>query len=204
MPVPIVCPMSDADTADIGRMAVQAVDLMRGAVGQIPTSSWDAPSNLAGWSVRDLVAHATGSATKIVMLVEGGELWDGPSKPSDWTYDDPEAQLGTLGVRLRDALSTADLDTVRASPEGEVPVRRALMYPVSDLALHSWDVHRSLGARIDVPGDLLALCDSLVTSVPEAMLRRPGGFGPAQPVSSESSPTDRLMAFLGRSVADES
>jgi hypothetical protein len=39
-----------------------------------------------------------------------------------------------------------------------------------------------------------------VESVPEGMLRRPGGFGAAQPVPEDSTPTARLMAYLGRSV----
>ncbi|MFZ1176020.1 MAG: TIGR03086 family protein, partial [Mycobacterium sp.] len=82
----------------------------------------------------------------------------------------------------------------------EVPLHRALTYPVSDLALHSWDVHCSQGWLIELPEDLLALCRGLVESVPEDMLRRPGGFGPAQSAPADSTPTARLMAYLGRSV----
>jgi hypothetical protein len=36
--------------------------------------------------------------------------------------------------------------------------------------------------------------------VPEDKLRRPGGFGPAKPVSEDATPTTRLMAYFGRSV----
>ncbi|MGC2653194.1 MAG: TIGR03086 family metal-binding protein [Mycobacterium sp.] len=194
--------MNDDTTAQIGLMAVAAIDLLIDAVSQIQPESWDNPSNLDDWSLRDLVGHVTGSATKIVTLAEDGELWDGPSEPADWTYDDPVGALRELATRLQDALPTADLDALRISPEGEVPLRRALTYPVSDLALHSWDIHRSQGQLVELPGDLLALCTGLVGSVPEAVLRRPGGFGPAQPAPIDSSPTSRLMAFLGRSVDD--
>ena len=48
---------------------------------------------------------------------------------------------------------------------------------------------------------LLAFCEQLAESVPEEALRRPGGFGPAQPVPEGASPTDRLMAYFGRPVA---
>ena len=51
------------------------------AVEQIPPDSWDQPSNLEGWSLRDLVGHATDSAAKIVTLVGDGEVWGGPSQP---------------------------------------------------------------------------------------------------------------------------
>lgn len=191
--------MNDA-TAPIAMMATEAIDLFIDAVDQTPPDSWDQPSNLEDWSLRDLVGHATGSAAKIVTLVEDGEIWSGPSQPSDWVCEDPAARLRELAARLQDALPRADLDAMRVSPEGEVPLHRALTYPVSDLALHSWDVHRSQGRRVELPGDLLALCRGLVESVPENMLRRPGGFGPAQPAPKDSTPTARLMAYLGRPV----
>ncbi|WP_190818545.1 TIGR03086 family metal-binding protein [Saccharopolyspora pogona] len=190
--------MNDA-TAPIGTMATEAMDLLIKAVEQTPPESWDQPSNLEGWSVRDLVGHATGSAAKIVTLVEDGEVWGGPSEPADWVCDAPAARLHELAARLRDALP-ADLGAPRASPEGEVPLHRALTYPVSDLALHSWDVHRCQGRLVELPGDMLAFCRRLVESVPEDMLRRPGGFGPAQSAPADSTPTARLMAHLGRSV----
>ena len=191
--------MDDA-TARIGMMATEAIDLLIEAVDQTPLESWDQPSNLEGWSLRDLVGHATGSAAKIVTLVEDGDVWAGPSQPADWVCEDPAARLRGLAARLHDALPGANLNAMRASPEGEVPLHRALTYPVSDLALHSWDVHCSQGRLIELPRDLLALCRGLVESVPEDMLRRPGGFGPAQSAPADSTPTARLMAYLGRSV----
>ncbi len=150
--------------------------------------------------MRELVGHATGSAAKIVTLVEAGEVWDGPSEPADWVCEDPAARLRELAARLTDALPGADMHAMRPSPQGQVPLHRALMYPVSDLALHSWDVYASRGRLIELPEDLLELCRGLVESLPENMLRRPGGFGPAQPAPEGSTPTARLMAYLGRSV----
>lgn len=186
-------------TVRIGPMATEAMDLLIEAVEQTPPESWDRPSNLDDWTVRDLVGHATGSAAKIVTLVEDGKVW-GRSEPADWMCDDPAARLRELGDRLRDALPGADLDGPRTSPQGEVPLHRALTYPISDLALHSWDVHRSQGRLVELPDELLAFCRGLVESVPEDMLRRPGGFGPARPAPDGATPTARLMAHLGRSV----
>lgn len=193
--------MSDV-TVPIGELAGEALELFIDAVDQIPAHGWDQPSNLEDWSMRDLVGHATGSAAKIVALVEGGEIWDGPSRPADWITDDPGARLRELAARLRETVPDADLDAQRHSPQGQVPLRRALAFPVADLALHSWDVHRSLGRRAELPEALLALSRRLVESAPQDMLRRPGGFGPAQPAPDDATPTVRLMAFLGRSVRD--
>lgn len=186
-------------TVLIGPMAGEAMNLVIGAVEQTPPENWDRPSNLDGWSLRELVGHVTGSAAKIVTLVENGEIW-GRSEPADWMCDDPAARLREFRDRLRATLPGADLDEPRTSPQGEVPLHRALTYPVSDLALHSWDIHRSQGRLIELPDELLAFCRDLVESVPEDMLRRPGGFGPACPAPEDASPTARLMAYLGRPV----
>ena len=191
--------MNDTD-GRVGTMATEAIELLIDAVHQTPPDSWDKPSSLEGWSVRDLVGHATGSAAKVVTLVEDGNVWDHPSRPADWVCDDPAARLCELAARLQEALPGADFDALRASPQGEVQLRRALTFPVSDLALHSWDVHWSQGRSIELPDDLLALCRELVESLPENLLRRPGGFGPARSAPEGSTPTARLMAYLGRSV----
>ncbi|WP_374025501.1 TIGR03086 family metal-binding protein [Mycobacterium sp. HNNTM2301] len=190
----------DDPTSRIGAMATEAFDLLIDAVDDISPDSWDQPSNLAGWSVRDLVGHVTGSAAKVVTLVEDGDIWEGPSQPSQWACDDPAARLRELATRLHGALPGADLDGMRKSPEGQVPLRRALMFPVSDLAMHAWDIQRSQGRLIELPEDLLALSRGLVESVPEPLLRRPGGFGPAHSAPADATPTARIMAYLGRSV----
>ena len=184
----------------MGAAATAALSLLIDTVEQIPADGWEQPSNLDGWNVRDLVGHATGSAAKIVALVEDKEIWTGPSKPSDWACDEPAARLRELATRLCQALPDVDFAAPRVSPAGEVPLYRAMAFPVADLAIHSWDVHRSFQRLIELPDALLGLCSRLVESVPEDRLRGPGAFGPAQPAPQNSTPTARLMAYLGRSV----
>lgn len=189
----------DEANAPIGTMAAEALDLFIAAVEATPPESRELPSNMDDWTVGELVGHATGSAAKVVALVENREVW-GRSEPSDWVVDDPAVRLRELAAQLRDALPGADFESPRTSPGGEVPLHQALAYPVSDLALHSWDLHRSQGRIVELPDDLLAFCGGLVESLPEDMLRRPGAFGPAQPSPDDATPTSRLMAHLGRSV----
>ena len=113
VPARTVSLMSEDTTPELGVLAVEALDLLTAAVRDVPADRWDDPSILQDWTLRELVAHATGSATRIIVLAEDGELWDGPSEPSDWMYDNPADQLSALGIRLRDALPTADLDAPR-------------------------------------------------------------------------------------------
>ena len=183
--------MNDYVAAQVGARASEAMGFLVDAVEQIPSESWDQPSNLDGWSIRDLVVHTTGSAAKFVTLAEGGEVGQEPSEP-----DDPVGQLRGLAARLKDALARADLSAMR----GDVPLRQALRFPVFGLTIHVWDVYRSQHRPVDVPEDLLAFCREVVESMPEDELRRPGLFGPAQPVPDGATPTDRLMAYAGRPV----
>ena len=46
--------MNDVE-GDIGALATEAMNLLIEAVEQIPAESWDQPSNLDGWSLRELV-----------------------------------------------------------------------------------------------------------------------------------------------------
>jgi uncharacterized protein (TIGR03086 family) len=187
-------------TDPIGRLAAEAIQLLIDAVEQTPPEAWNQPSNLEDWNVGQVVGHATGSAAKIVTLVEGGEIWSGPSQPADWMSEDPAGRLREFTERLGEALPRADWDVIVPAPEGEVPLRRALIFPVADLALHSWDVHRSQRRSIELPEELIALCCGLIDSLPESLMRRPGAFGPAKPAPTDATPTIRLMAHLGRKV----
>ena len=160
----------------IAARAIEAMDFLVDAVQQIPSDSWDQPSNLDGWSIRDLVVHTTGSAAKLVALAEGET-----SQPTD--------DLRQLAVRLNDAL-------VKADPDPDT----SLSFPIVGLTIHAWDIYQSQHQPVEVPDDLLTFCRQAVEAVPEAELRRPGMFGPAQTVSDDATPTAQFMAYVGRAT----
>ena len=160
----------------IAARAIEAMDFLVDAVQQIPSDSWDQPSNLDGWSIRDLVVHTTGSAAKLVALAEGET-----SQPTD--------DLRQLAVRLKDAL-------VKADPDPDT----SLSFPIVGLTIHAWDIYQSQHQPVEVPDDLLTFCRQVVEAVPEDELRRPGLFGPAKPAPEDATPTVRFMAYVGRSA----
>jgi uncharacterized protein (TIGR03086 family) len=180
-------------------VAPRALELFIEAVERTPPEAWDRESNLGEWSVRELIGHGTGSADRLVRLSERGEF-GGFSEPADFFCEDPAARLREIQQRLREFLGAANPDAPCSSPQGEVPLRQAMSFPVADLAIHSWDVHRSRGADVELPADVLAFCREMVDSVPDELMRRPGSFGPAQPAPASATPTARLMAHLGRGV----
>jgi uncharacterized protein (TIGR03083 family) len=160
----------------IAARAIEAMDFLIDAVAQIPSESWDQPSNLDGWSIRDLVVHTTGSAAKLVALAEGET-----SQPTD--------DLRQLAVRLKDAL-------VKADPDPDT----SLSFPIVGLTIHAWDIYQSQHQPVEVPDDLLTFCRQEVEAVPEDELRRPGMFGPAQPAPEDATPTAQFMAYVGRAA----
>jgi uncharacterized protein (TIGR03086 family) len=69
-----------------------------------------------------------------------------------------------------------------------------------ELAVHGWDVAQSCGDPRPIPPDLAdELLDLAVVLIraPD----RPGRFGRPLPFPDDASPSDRLLAFLGRAPA---
>ena len=81
---------------------------------------------------------------------------------------------------------------------GPMPVQVAMSINLLDTATHAWDIARSTGQDPQLPGSatstMLALCHGIV---PDEN-RQGAGFAPQVTVPAEASPTDRLVAFLGR------
>jgi uncharacterized protein (TIGR03086 family) len=115
-------------------------------------------------------------------------------------YADRATQLRELADELQTALADADLDAMRPSPQGEVPLHQALRFPIFGLTIHAWDVYRSQARPVELPADLLAFCQQVRDAVPDVELRRPGLFGAARIAPEDATPTIRLMAYLGRFV----
>ena len=184
---------------DTAARVTEAMGFLVEAVEEIAPENWYRPSNLEGWEIPELVAHVTGSAAKLVTLVEGGDGQE-PSQPDDLEYADRATQLRELADGLQDALASADLDATRPSPQGEVPLHEALRFPVFGLTIHAWDVYRSQARPVELPADLLTFCQQVLDAVPDVELRRPGLFGAARIAPEDATPTIRLMAYLGRPV----
>jgi uncharacterized protein (TIGR03086 family) len=81
---------------------------------------------------------------------------------------------------------------------GPMPVQAALSINLLDTATHSWDIARATGQREDLPDDVAAMvlgvCQSFVTDELRGMV----GFDPAVAMDSSATPTQKMVAFLGR------
>ena len=115
------------------RQGHRRLDFLVDAVQQIPSDSWDLPSNLDGWSIRDLVVHTTGSAAKLVTLRGWRNL--------------PAVRAGDR----RSAHSSRRTAEGRSRGRGPRCAAAGTEFPIVGLTIHGWDVYRSQRRRSSFP-----------------------------------------------------
>ncbi|MEZ5219031.1 MAG: hypothetical protein R2705_09920 [Ilumatobacteraceae bacterium] len=101
---------------------------------------------------------------------------------------------------MRDALATADLSVNLPGPMGPMPAEQVLGRLVaSDVLVHTWDLARAVGGDEQLPADLVAGAYSGLKPM-DAMIRRPGVFGPKTPCPEGADEQTEFLCFLGRPV----
>lgn len=175
-----------------------AVTLVTDQVRALEIDDWTRPSPCEGWDARHVLVHVTGTVRKVIaMLGESGRYAGQPASVED--APDPQAAVDQWGEAVRQVtglVEGADLDRVVETPWGESPLAAALALPTSDCAVHSWDLAASAGIELDLPDVLFAHVDHGSRRLSES---RSPFFGPEVQPPEGASPTDRLMAWLGRS-----
>jgi uncharacterized protein (TIGR03086 family) len=144
------------------------------------------------WTVRDLLTHMIGVVAGLGAAAAGSpperfELATDPADQFDAAATTTLAAWRTPGV----------LDRVIDAGPGPMPGRMLAGINLLDTATHSWDLARATGQPAALPDGvaIAALEASRATISPEI---RQGRFGPEVVVPDDADPTDRLVAFLGR------
>ncbi len=181
---------------------VAAVTVVTDQVRALEPGDWTRPSPCEGWDARDVLVHVTGTLRKVIALLgDSGRYAGSPASVED--APDPEAaalQWAETARRVGELVAGADLDRVVETPWGQAPLASALGLPTSDCAVHAWDIAAAAGIRLDLPDLLLDHVDRLSQSLNES---RGPHFGPQVEAPAGASPTDRLMAWLGRTRPDQ-
>lgn len=180
--------------ADLTMGEQHAYDAARFAelVDSAATEDWARPSPVAAWSALDVVTH----------LIE----W-----PRAFLQSSAGMDLPTLEVAADPAAAwkrhTADIQALFDDPAGRAvsnphtgdqPVDVALSQIYTpDIWMHSWDLARALGRDFDLGAERAAATLAGATAMENAM-RSSGQFGPRVEVSSDASPQERLLGFIGR------
>ena len=165
-------------------------------VAGVQPDQLDGATTCRDWDVRALVAHMTGVVMNMGRGASGAELL------ADINAVPVEPDFGT---QFRGEADRTLAAWVARGLDGEVnvgavpmPARVGIGINVFDTATHSWDIARATGQDADLPDEVavaaLAACQGIVNDD----IRKFAGFDPAVSIAGDASPTEQLVAYLGR------
>ena len=169
-------------------------------VRQLTEDRWRTPTPCDDWDVRTLVNHLVVEQWWTPHLLRGetleqvGDRYDG-----DLLGDDPVAAWIEAAARARDAVTAPGAleGQVHTSGQGQIPASVYVGQMTMDLAIHAWDLARSLEVedRLDA-----GLVDALIQALePQAdHLAATGLFAPPVEVGEAADPQTRMLAIVGR------
>jgi uncharacterized protein (TIGR03086 family) len=167
-------------------------------VAGIGPAQLSAPTPCKEWDVGTVLAHATGVISRFrwTALRQSAPTEAGTDHlADDFVGAYRTAAESTLAAWCRPQA----LEGMCRLPIGmELPALAAAGINTVDALVHGWDLATATGQDPTLDPALataaLEFCRSAITDD----IRGRGAFGAIVPVSDEASPTDRLVAFLGR------
>ncbi|KQS73367.1 TIGR03086 family metal-binding protein [Modestobacter sp. Leaf380] len=165
-------------------------------VDAVEAGGWDAVV-LPGWTVADLVAHATRQQLLVPALLAGATAAGSalPVGTEELLDGDP---LGSWEDAADHALTAAaQPDALDATLADGGPATDLLVELTTDLTVHAWDVARATGGDTELDGELVsaALLVSELRGVPDGP---PAHAGEPVAVPADADPQTRLLARWGR------
>lgn len=156
-------------------------------------TDWEAPTPVADWAARDVVAHLVDWFPEF-LRAGGIDLAAGPA-----VAQDPVGAWRAQSAGVQALLDgPAAEDTFRHPMAGEHRLADAIdRFYTADIFMHTWDLATAAGVdpRLD-EGFASMLLDGMAGI--EDILRGSGQYGPRVEVADDASAVDRLIGFIGR------
>ncbi len=160
--------------------------------------AWDQPSPCPEWTARDVAGHQV----QVMSLVADAARGSTEPRPlmsvTEAAGDQPEEAWAAARDDLLDALDTEGaLQRETDTPFGRMAVDRFVGILYVDPLAHTWDLAAAAG--IDAALDEV-LCQSGAAQLERAgeLIRGPGMYGDALPVSQGDDPASRFLEVAGR------
>jgi uncharacterized protein (TIGR03086 family) len=163
-----------------------------GVIGGVGPDQYDDKTPCAEWTVRDLLGHMIGVVAGLGAAASGS-----PREPFALSAD-PAAQFDAVAASTLAAWRAPGvLDRMIEFGPGPMPGRALAGINLLDTATHTWDLATATAQAAALPDEVAtaALEASRTIISPEI---RAGRFGPEVPCPDGATPTERLVAFLGR------
>jgi uncharacterized protein (TIGR03086 family) len=182
--------------ADLVQALDGAFEWAKGVVGGVEPNQLDGPTPCPEWDLRRLLRHMTG----VVATMGRGAAGEGLlSSPNDYELaDDVGPQFSAEADRTLAAWRARGLEGQVDVGAGPMPAAAAISVNLVDTSTHAWDVAVASGQPADLPEDLAATVLGVAEGFVGPELRQAVGIGDPVPVGDDASPTDRLVAFMGR------
>jgi uncharacterized protein (TIGR03086 family) len=166
----------------------------------VTDESWERPSGCGVWSVGALVTHVVGATSMYAVVLRGGSGDEGLSTWLETTTSAGEASGAFERIAREVELLLLDPEAPRQEihhPAGDVSAEQMITYALVEWTLHGRDLAQALGTFTSIEP---VLAEEIYRAI-EPFLDRFRAFGvfePALEVPSTASPSDRLLALVGR------
>jgi len=159
-------------------------------------TDWDAPTPDTDWNVRDLVLHVIDEQRWVPHLLAGMTVSQAEADLEPMR-DDLLAEWNLYSFAATAAWMQAPQDKLVHLSYDTVTVAEYLREQVSDVAIHTWDLARAVGADETLDPELVEAVWSVFEPQKET-LAASGLYAPPVPLPEDAPMQHRLLAVTGR------
>jgi len=158
----------------------------------VPDDGWQRPTPCEDWTVHELVQHVVDTQGLFESMV-GRAIPPGPTDDLPAAYDHATGVV-LADLRDPDAATTPYDSPIFGRTTFEAMVDGFLSF---DFIVHGWDLAHAIGVDDTIPDADVAWVRRRTDELGDLM-RTSGQIGAEVEVGPDASPTERLVAFLGR------
>jgi uncharacterized protein (TIGR03086 family) len=159
-------------------------------------TDWDAPTPDTDWNVRDLVRHVVEEQQWVPQLLAGRTVAQAKSELAP-LGEDLVAEWGLYSFAATEAWDAADPDAMVHLSYDRVTVSEYLREQTSDVAIHSWDLARAVGAPEQLDPALVEAVWTVFAPQRDT-LAASGLYASPVPLPDDAPLQSRLLAITGR------
>ena len=183
-----------ADTAYL-----EGLDFFSAVVERFPADGWDRASPCSGWRALDVLGHVGATTRYGIEVLRGGTpSWQPSATPGDSVEGEPVAWWEAIVGEARPLVRTAELEKEVDTARGRRSVAEGLSLPAVDLFVHGWDLARSAGESVEIPGEAIEFARPVLEGIPPELMRTAAAFSAAVEPPEGATPSEAFLAWCGR------
>jgi len=159
-------------------------------------TDWDAPTPDDQWSVRDLVSHVIEEQQWVPYLLAGEDVAQA-QKDLEPLRDDLLEEWNLYSLAATTAWAETPPDTLVHLSYDSVTMADYLREQVSDVAIHTWDLARAIGADEHLDPEIVEAVWTVFEPQKDT-LAASGLYAPPVPLPDDAPLQQRLLAVTGR------